>query len=338
MRAYQLPKGGAGIDALVQVERPDPKPAYRQILVKVKACSLNFRDLGIVRGSYRMPVRGNVIPLSDGAGEVIEIGPGVTRVKTGDHVAGNFFQRWVGGEPGADAHTSALGGSIDGMLADYVVLEEDGVVKIPPHLSLEEGATLPCAAVTVWNAMMEHAKLKAGDTMLLQGTGGVSIFGLQFAHAMGIRAIITSSSDEKLAQAKKLGAVHGINYKSTPDWDKAAMEFTGGKGVDHVVEVGGAATLTRSFGAVRAGGKITMIGGLSGGATELNPGLIFSRRVNVQGISVGSTQMFEAMNRAIEVSAIKPVIDKVFAFAEVPAAYRHMAAGAHFGKIVISIG
>jgi NADPH:quinone reductase-like Zn-dependent oxidoreductase len=338
MRVYQLPKGGAGIDALAQVERPDPKPAYRQVLVKVKACSLNFRDLGIVRGSYRMPVRDNIIPLSDGAGEVIEIGPGVSRVRTGDRVAGNFFQRWVGGEPGADAHTSALGGSIDGMLAERVVLEEDGVVKIPPHLSLEEGATLPCAAVTVWNAMMEHAKLKAGDTMLLQGTGGVSIFGLQFAHAMGIRVIITSSSDEKLAQAKKLGAVHGINYKTTPDWDKAAMEFTGGKGVDHVVEVGGAATLTRSFGAVRAGGKITMIGGLSGGATELNPGLIFSRRVNVQGISVGSTQMFEAMNRAIEVNAIKPVIDKVFAFAEVPAAYRHMASGAHFGKIVVRVG
>ena len=182
MRAYQLPKGGAGIDALAQVERPDPKPAYRQVLVKVKACSLNFRDLGIVRGTYRMPVRENIIPLSDGAGEVVEVGPGVTRVKVGDRVAGNFFQRWFGGEPAADVHKSALGGGIDGMLADYAVLEEDGVVKIPPHLSLEEGATLPCAAVTVWHAMIEHAKLKAGDTMLLQGTGGVSIFGLQFAH------------------------------------------------------------------------------------------------------------------------------------------------------------
>ena len=338
MRAYQLPKGGAGIDALVEIERPDPKPAYRQVLVKVKACSLNFRDLAIARGSYRMPARDNLIPLSDGAGEVIAIGPGVTRVKTGDRVAGNFFQRWVGGEPGPDTHTSALGGGIDGMLADYVVLEEDGVVKIPAHLSLEEGATLPCAAVTVWNAMVEHAKLKAGDTILLQGTGGVSIFGLQFAHAMGIRAIIISSSDEKLAQAKKLGAAHGINYKTTPDWEKAAMEFTGGKGVDHVVEVGGAATLTRSFGAIRAGGAITMIGGLSGGATELNPGLIFSRRVNVQGISVGSTQMFMAMNRAIDVNAIKPVIDKIFAFADTQVAYRHMASGAHFGKIVIRVG
>jgi NADPH:quinone reductase-like Zn-dependent oxidoreductase len=338
MRAYQLPKGGAGIDALVQVERPDPKPAYRQVLVKVKACSLNFRDLSIVRGTYRVPVKENIIPLSDGAGEVVAVGPGVVRVKVGDLVAGCFFQRWFGGESTAEVHASALGGGVDGMLADYAVLEEDGVVKIPSHLSLEEGATLPCAGVTAWHAMMEHAKLKAGDTILLQGTGGVSIFGLQFAHAMGVRAIITSSSDEKLKHAEKLGAAFGINYKTTPDWEKAAMEFTGGAGVDHVIEVGGAATLARSFGAIRVGGKISMIGGLSGGATELNPGLIFSRRANVQGISVGSAQMFLAMARAIEVNAIKPVIDKVFTFADAREAYRHMSSGAHFGKIVISVG
>ena len=199
---------------------------------------------------------------------MVEVGPGVHALKTGDRVAGNFFQRWPGGEAMADAHGSALGGSIDGMLAEYAVLEEDGVVKIPPHLSFEEGATLPCAGVTVWNAMMEHAKLKAGDTVLLQGTGGVSIFGLQFAHTMGIRAIIISSSDDKLARAKTLGAAFGINYKTTPDWEKAAMEFTGGTGADHVVEVGGAATLSHSFGALRVGGKISMIGGLSGGAAN----------------------------------------------------------------------
>jgi len=337
MRAYQLPKGGAGIDALVKVERPDPKPAYRQVMVKVKACSLNFRDLGIVRGTYRMPVRENLIPLSDGAGEVIEVGPGVTRVKVGDHVAGCFFQRWLGGEAPADVHASALGGGIDGMLAEHAVLEEDGVVKIPAHLSLEEGATLPCAGVTVWNAMTEHAKLIAGQTVLLQGTGGVSIFGLQLARMMGIQVIITSSSDDKLARAKALGANHGINYKTTPDWEKAALGLTGGRGVDHVVEVGGAATLARSFGAIRVGGKITMIGGLSGPATEINPGLIFARRANVQGISVGSMQMFEAMSRAMAASGIKPVIDKVFPFDEAQAAYRHMASGAHFGKIVIRV-
>jgi NADPH:quinone reductase-like Zn-dependent oxidoreductase len=337
MRAYQLPKGGAGIDALVKVERSDPKPAYRQVMVNVKACSLNFRDLGIVRGTYRMPVRENLIPLSDGAGEVIEVGPGVTRVRVGDRVAGCFFQRWAGGDPPADVHTSALGGGIDGMLAEYAVLEEDGIVKIPAHLSLEEGATLPCAGVTVWNAMTEHAKLIAGQTVLLQGTGGVSIFGLQFARMMGIQGIITSSSDDKLARAKALGANHGINYKTTPDWEKAALELTGGRGVDHVVEVGGAATLARSFGAIRVGGKITMIGGLSGPATEINPGLIFARRANVQGISVGSMQMFEAMGRAIAASGIKPVLDKTFHFDEAQAAYRHMASGAHFGKIVIRV-
>jgi NADPH:quinone reductase-like Zn-dependent oxidoreductase len=338
MRAFQLPKAGAGIEALVQVERPDPKPGHRQVLVKIKACSLNFRDLGMVRGTYRVPIRDNVIPLSDGAGEVVGIGSGVTKVKVGDRVAGNFFQRWVGGESSHDAHASALGGGIDGMLADYAVLEEDGVVLIPSHLSLEEGATLPCAGVTAWHAMVEHAGLKAGDTVLLQGTGGVSIFGLQFARVMGIRAVITSSSDEKLARAKALGAAFGINYKTTPEWQKAALDFTGGRGVDHVIEVGGAATLAKSFAAIRVGGKVSMIGGLSGGATELNPGLIFSRRANVQGISVGSTQMFEAMNRAIAANAIKPVIDKIFPFSDTPEAYRHMASGSHFGKIVINVG
>ena len=338
MRAYQLPKGGGGIESLVKIERPDPKPAHRQVLVKVAACSLNFRDLGIVRGTYRMPVRENIIPLSDGAGEVVEVGAGVTRVKVGDKVAGCFFQRWPGGEPPPDVQAGALGGGADGMLAEYAVLEEEGVVKIPAHLSIEEGATLPCAAVTVWHAMMEHAKLIAGQTVLLQGTGGVSIFGLQLARAMGIQVVITSSSDDKLAKAKKLGASHTINYKTTPDWEKAAMDFTGGRGVDHVVEVGGAGTLARSFGALRAGGKISMIGGLSGAATELDPRLIMGRRANVQGISVGSTQMFEALNRALSANAIKPVIDKVFSFDLAPAAYQHMAAGAHFGKIVIRVG
>jgi NADPH:quinone reductase-like Zn-dependent oxidoreductase len=337
MRAYQLPKSGTGIDALTKVERPEPKPGHRQVLVKVAACSINFRDLGIVRGTYRMPSKENVVPLSDGAGEVVAVGSGVTRVKVGDRVAGNFFARWPGGEPPPDVQFTALGGAIDGMLAEYVVLEEEGTVKIPAHLSLEEGATLPCAAVTVWHAMMEHARLIAGQTVLLQGTGGVSVFGLQLGHAMGMQTIITSSSDAKLAKAKALGATHTINYKTTPDWDKAAMEFTGGRGVDHVVEVGGAGTLVKSFGAIRLGGKISMIGGLSGPATELNPGLIMARRANIQGISVGSTQMFEAMGRVIATSNIKPVIDKVFGFDDAKAAYQHMASGAHFGKIVIRV-
>jgi NADPH:quinone reductase-like Zn-dependent oxidoreductase len=337
MRAYQLPKAGAGIEGLVQVDRPMPKPLHRQVLVKVIACSLNFRDLGIVRGTYRQPVRENLVPLSDGAGEVVEVGPGVSRVKPGDKVASCFFQRWAGGEPSPHVHASALGGGIDGMLTEYVVLEEDGVVKIPAHLSIEESATLPCAAVTAWEAMVNHAELVAGQTVLLQGTGGVSIFGLQFAHTMGILPIITSSSDQKLEHAATLGAARGINYKTTPQWDKAAISCNGGRGVDHVLEVGGADTLTLSFGAIRVGGKISIIGGLSGGARELNPGLIFAKRANVQGISVGSMQTFETMNSAIAANKLKPVIDRVFGFDDVHAAYKHMEAGAHFGKIVIRV-
>lgn len=335
MRAYQLPQA-TGIDALTTVDLPMPKPAYRQVLVKVAACSLNFRDLAIVLGRYPQGVKPNLIPLSDGAGEVIEVGPGVARVKVGDKVAGCFFQRWMGGPQTPASNSSALGGSIDGMLAEYVVLEEDGVVKLPAHLSYEEGATLPCAAVTAWNALVEHARVTAGDTVLVQGTGGVSIFALQFSRLMGCTVIATSSSDEKLARAKTLGAAHGINYTKTPEWDKAAVELTDGRGVDAVVEVGGAGTIQRSLGAVRMGGKVSMIGVLTGKA-DFNPMLILGKRANVQGISVGPTQMFEAMNRAIAGNGLKPVIDKVFPFKDAAAAFRHLQSAQHFGKIVISL-
>jgi NADPH:quinone reductase-like Zn-dependent oxidoreductase len=335
MRAFQLPQA-TGIEALTKVDLPQPKPAHRQVLVKVFACSLNFRDLAIVLGRYRMPTKPNVVPLSDGAGEVVEIGPGVTRVKVGDRVAGNFFQRWPGGHASADTQASALGGSIDGMLREYAVLEEDGVVKLPAHLSYQEGACLPCAGVTAWNALVEHGRLIAGQTVLVQGTGGVSMLALQFCKIFGADVIATSSSDAKLERAKKLGAAHGVNYKTTPDWDKAAVELTGGVGVDQVVEVGGAGTIAKSLGALRIGGKISMIGVLSG-AADLNPMLIMGKRANVQGISVGSTQMFEAMNRAIAVARMKPVIDKVFPFEETPAAFRHMQSAQHFGKIVIDL-
>jgi len=334
MRAYRLQ--AAGIDGLAEVELPMPKPGPRQVLLKVAACSLNFRDLAIALGTYRMPTKPNLVPLSDGAGEVVEVGTGVTRVKAGDRVAGCFFQRWFGGPPAADTHASALGGGLDGMLTQYVVLEQDGVVALPAHLSFEEAATLPCAAVTAWHALAEHARIVAGQTVLVQGTGGVSIFALQLARLMGAQVIVTSSSEQKLARAKALGAAHGVNYKAMPEWDKAVVELTGG-GVDHVVEVGGPGTLARSLRAIRVGGKITMIGVLSG-AAEINPMLIFSRRANVQGISVGSTQMFEAMNRAIAASGLKPIIDKVFTFGETPAAYRHLQSAQHFGKVVIRVG
>ena len=335
MRAYQLLQG-TSIDGLVKTDLPMPKPGPGQVLVKVAACSLNFRDLAIALGTYRMPVKPNLIPLSDGAGEVVEIGAGVTRVKVGDRVAGCFFQRWIAGPMTADTHASALGGGIDGMLVEYVVLEEHGVVKVPTHLSYQEAATLPCAAVTAWHALAEHARIVAGETVLVQGTGGVSIFALQFARLMGARVIATSSSEQKLARAKELGAAHGVNYKTTPEWDKAVVAWSGG-GVDHVVEVGGPGTLAQSLRAIRIGGKITLIGVLSG-AAEINPMLIFARRANLQGISVGSMQMFEAMNRAIAVSGLKPVIDKVFGFDDAPAAYRHLQSARHFGKVVISVG
>jgi NADPH:quinone reductase-like Zn-dependent oxidoreductase len=334
MRAYQLPQA-TGIDALVEVDLPTPKPGPRQVLVKVAACSLNYRDLAIALGTYRMPTKPNLVPLSDGAGEVAEIGAGVTRIKVGDRVASCFFQRWIGGPPEADTHASALGGGIDGMLTEYAVLEEHGVVKLPSHLSFEEGASLPCAAVTAWHALADHARIVAGQTVLVQGTGGVSIFALQLARLMGAQVIVTSSSEQKLARARQLGAAHGVNYKTTPEWDKAVVEASGG-GVDHVVEVGGPGTLAQSLRAIRIGGKITLIGVLSG-AAEINPMLIFSRRANLQGISVGSMQMFEAMNRAISVSGLRPIIDKVFAFDEAPAAYRHLQSAQHFGKIVIRV-
>ena len=335
MRAYRLSQP-TGIDALALVDLPRPAPGPRQVLVKVAACSLNFRDLAIAVGSYRMPTKPNLIPLSDGAGEVVEVGAGVSRVKVGDRVAGCFFQRWIGGPPAADTHASALGGSLDGMLTEYAVLEESGVVAFPAHLSYEQAATLPCAAVTAWHALVEHARIVAGETVLVQGTGGVSIFALQFAQLMGARVIVTSSSNDKLTRAKALGATHGVNYKAVPEWDQAVVETSGG-GVDHVVEVGGPGTLARSLRAIRIGGKITLIGVLSG-AAEINPMLIFSRRANLQGISVGSLQMFEAMNRAIAARRLEPVIDRVFAFDEAPAAYRHLQAAQHFGKVVIRVG
>lgn len=335
MRAYELPKR-TGIDDITLVERPMPKPGLRQALVKVSACSLNFRDLAIVLGTYRAPVRDNVIPLSDGAGEVVETGPGVTRVKKGDRVAASFFPRWMGGPIRAEKVQQALGGSADGMLAEYVVLEEDALLKLPEHFSFEDGATLPCAGLTAWQALTVHGRTAPGDIVLMQGTGGVSIFALQFAKLLGAVTIVTSSSDEKLARAKALGADHTINYRTTPEWDKAALDITGGYGVDQVVEVGGSRTLEQSLRAVRIGGRVSVIGVLTG-AGEINPTLILGRRANVQGMSVGSVEMFEAMNRAIGSAKLKPVIDKVFAFNEAREAFRYLESAKHFGKIVVKV-
>lgn len=326
--------GGFGIANLKQMERPDPKPGPGQIVVRVRAVSLNFRDLLVTKGMYNPKMPLPRIPCSDGAGEVIAIGDGVSRVKVGDRVAAIFHQKWFSGPISETVARSALGGEIDGMMAEQVLLSEEGVVAIPAHLSYEEAATLPCAAVTAWNALIESG-LKAGDTVLVQGTGGVSIFALQLAKLSGARVFVTSGSDAKLQKAITLGATAGVNYKTNPDWDKWARTQTG-IGVDHIVEVGGAGTLERSIKAVRMGGNIALIGVLTGQGT-VNPVPLLMKSVRLRGIFVGSRSMFEDMNRAIAAASLKPVIDRAFAFGEFPAALQHMESAGHFGKIVVTI-
>ncbi|HEV8711505.1 MAG TPA: NAD(P)-dependent alcohol dehydrogenase [Candidatus Binatia bacterium] len=336
MRAFVI-ADQFSIDALKLTERPDPTPGHGQVVVQVKAVSLNYRDLLTVKHGGMRNQRLPLIPCSDGAGEVVKIGPGVTRVKPGARVAGIFLQTWLAGDTNASHGQSALGGALDGMLAERVALHEDGLVHIPEHLSYEEASTLPCAAVTAWQGLVTKGGMKAGDTVLVQGTGGVSIFALQFALMTGARVIITSSSDEKLARARQLGATEGLNYKTTPDWGKRVLELTDGAGVDHVVEVGGAGTLEKSFQAVRVGGTVSLIGVLTGAGGQVNPLPVLLKSIRLQGIYVGSREMFEAMNRAIAIHRMRPVIDRVFPFAQTREAFRLMESAAHFGKIVIAL-
>ncbi|KJH71809.1 zinc-dependent alcohol dehydrogenase family protein [Aliterella atlantica] len=334
MKVFEI-QNKFGLESLTLTERPEPSPSYGQVLVKMRAFSLNYRDLMVVKGLYNPNIPLPLIPLSDGVGEVVATGAGVKRVKVGDRVAGTFFQNWSCGGLTEAGSKSALGGAIDGVLAEYVVLQENGVVLVPEHLSDEEGATLPCAAVTAWNALVTSGGVKAGDTVLVQGTGGVSIFALQFAKTLGARVIATSSSDEKLERVKQLGASDTINYKQTPDWGKRVLELTDGVGVDQVVEVGGAGTLNNSLRAVRHGGQISLIGVLTGGSGEITTASILIKNVRVQGIYVGSGQMFEDMNRAIAFNKIQPVCDRVFDFSDTVAALKYMESGSHFGKICI---
>ncbi|MBV9735398.1 MAG: NAD(P)-dependent alcohol dehydrogenase [Acidisphaera sp.] len=336
MKAYKLPQA-AGIGSLTLLEVPTPQPGRGQALVRMRACSLNYRDLMVAGGRYaRGSVPAGLVPLSDGAGEVAAVGAGVSRVRVGDRVAGIFMQSWLGGQIGPEDHRSALGGAIDGVLAEYVVFDQEGLVHLPDAYAFEEGATLPCAALTAWHALFHQGALLPGHSVLVLGTGGVSIFALQFAHAAGARVIATSSSPEKLDHALALGATDGIDYHATPDWQDAVLRLTGGRGVDHVIEVGGAGTLARSLQAVRLGGTVHMIGVLTGQA-EIDPMPIMRRSLTVRGVYVGSREMFLAMNRAIAFHDLHPVIDKVFPFAEAPAAYRHLERQAHVGKVVIRV-
>jgi NADPH:quinone reductase-like Zn-dependent oxidoreductase len=336
MRAWEI-RDGLEIDKLALVERPDPAAGPGQVVVRMKAFSLNYRDLLVVKGQYNPRMKLPVVPLSDGAGEVVAVGTGVTRFRAGDRVAGLFFQQWPGGELTDAAGRSALGGGNDGVLAELVAFDEDGVVPFASHLSFEEAATLPCAGLTAWHALVTEGRIKAGDVVLVQGTGGVSLFALQFARMHGARVLATSSSDEKLKRALDLGASDGLNYKSNADWDRWARQMTGDHGVDHVVEVGGAGTLERSLKAARAGGVISMIGVLSGGGGNISLYPVLMKKLRIQGIYVGSREMFEAMDRAISLHQTRPVIDRVFPFAQAREAYHHLESSSHFGKVCIAV-
>ena len=338
MRTYEVSRGTKDLSGLKLVERPDPVPGPHQVLVRIRAASLNFRDLAVVLGVYPgPPAAGPVIPLSDGAGEVVAVGEGVTRFKPGDRVAPTFFQVWIEGKP---RPSRALGAApVDGVLAEKVVMHEDGLVALPDWMSFEEGASLACAAVTAWHGLFVAGNpIRSGESVLVLGTGGVSMFALQFARAAGCRVIATSSSDAKLARAKEHGASDVINYKTHPDWDKEVLRLTGGAGADCVIEVGGTGTLSRSMASVGYGGKVCLIGVLTnaqGGDT--NPHALMFRGASLHGIFVGNRVMYEDMLAAMTVNKIHPIVDKVYDFQDAAAAYQYQMDGKHFGKVVIRV-
>lgn len=332
MRAYEIVSDG-GIDALVLNERPSAEPLQGEILVRVHASSINYRDLSTIQDPVARSIPYPRIPNSDCAGEVIATGKGVAGFETGDRVAGCFFQDWADGRITATAMASALGGPVDGVLAEEVILAEAGAVSIPQHMTYEEAATLPCAALTAWNCLIEQGGLGAGKTALFLGTGGASIAGLQIAKMVGARAIITSSSDEKLERASALGADELINYRRTPDWEAEVLEKTGGIGVDVTIETGGGGTLEKTIEATRVGGTISLIGVLTGGT--INPTAIMRKSIRLQGVYVGNRRMFNEMNAAFSLNQIHPVVDQVFEFEAARDAYQAMLAAGHFGKLVV---
>jgi len=335
MKVFEI-RDDWGFDHLQLGTRPEPKAGRGEVVIRMKAASLNFRDLVVPNRGYGA-YTGNLplIPISDGVGEVVEIGGGVTRVKVGDRICPSFNQAWIGGEPDLERLTRTLGGPIDGTMAELMCLPAEGVVKVPAYLTDEQAATLPCAALTAWSAIVANDRLGPGSRVLVQGTGGVALFALAFAKLAGCHVTVISSSDEKLARARSMGADAGINYKTTPEWAKATRELTSGRGYDHIVELGGEKTLPQSLRAIRAGGTVSMIGVLSGSTLSAPLGLVVTRQVRLQGITVGSRDGFEAMMRALEQHKIVPVVDSVYAFEQLKEAMAALKAGAHFGKICI---
>ena len=336
MKAITL-EGSFGLENLRLSERPQPEPQPGKVVLRMRAASLNYRDLRMVQGSYNARQPLPLVPGSDGVGEVVAIGPEVTRVKVGERVCPIYAQAWIAGEPTPERLRSTLGGPRDGTLSEYMLLDAEAVVSVPPELSDLEAACLPCAGVTAWNALVTLGQLKPGATVLTQGTGGVSIFALQFAQKLGARVIATSSSDEKLERLRALGASDVLNYKTDLDWGKSARALSGGRGVDHVVDVGGGTTLAQSVRAVRHGGRISIIGILAGTATDLNLLPILMQGIRLQGVIVGHRESFEAMNRALALGGSRPVVDRVFPLADTRAALEYLASGRHFGKVCVQI-
>lgn len=337
MRAWEIVSDG-GVDALALNERPMPEPGSGQLLVRIRASSINYRDLSTIEDPVSRKLAYPTIPNSDAAGEVVALGEGVSGFAVGDRVMGCFFQEWEAGPISAQAMATALGGARQGVLAEYVVLDEGGAISMPAHLSWQEAATLPCAALTAWHALTRPRPVRPGETVLLQGTGGVSVFAQQFCGRMGVRTIVTSSSDEKLLRMKSLGARETVNYRENADWHAAVMDLTDGVGVDRVIEVGGPGTLEKSIAATRVGGLIALIGILTGVEGKVSPTNIMRKSITLRGVYVGSRQMFREMNRAISFHELNPVIDEVFPFAEARKAYHRMRSARHFGKLVIDVG
>lgn len=335
-RQYQLHANGDAPAALRLVDAPVKQPGETEVLVRMRAFSLNRRDIYVQRGQYPGPRRPVIVPLSDGVGEVAAIGSRVSRFKAGQRVAGIFFQTWLDGRPKPSDMLTSLGGAVDGMLSEFVTLDENGLVAVPDTLSNEEAATLPCAGVTAWNALVTRGRTQSGDYVLLQGTGGVSIFGLQLALALGARPIVTSSDDAKLARARQLGAAATINYRSSPDWEKAVIEASGG-GVQQALEVGGADTLAKTLASMSLGGHVALIGGLSSFGGDIPGPSLMGRNVTASGIYVGSRADFEALNGFLATNPFKPRIDKVFEYADAAAAYAWMESKQLFGKVVIRV-